>query len=569
MSGADRQRAVLGGILLIAAATRLAGLTDAPPGINHDEAGNGYDAYSILKTGKDRWGQSWPIVLEGFGRADWRGALYAYLVMPFHALVGPEELILSTRLPAALLGVLTIVGLYCAVSRLSDRPTGLWAAFFLALSPWHLQISRFGHESSLTPAMTIVAVTFLAYARRPPSTALTNPMAPSAPGLRMPHLLSAAMLFALSLYSYPSMRVFTPLFVIAAAVIFRRDILGAWKSDRDRATLLIAAAAGIVVAVPMIWLTITAWDKVMGRAEQVSVFHQSASVVEALLTFGKHYVAHFGPRWLILSGDPYFVQWPGACGVLNHGVAIMFVAGLYVMFRSWRQNRTYRLLLAWLMLYPLAASLTLDAPHTLRSACGLPVFEWLAAIGCRHVIERVGCTLNRRIVVSGAIIAVVTASAAFSFHHYFRVWSRDPGVRARYQQDLCHALESIRPLAGDFDRIFVSDQRDRAKHWFSGEPYIIALLVLPVEPADFQRWPKLIDYERPTDGFHRVTSFGPFIMTTRREVLAEQFRDRSADRVLLMARPGEIVGGTLIHTVTDDRGRPKFEIVSVGPQTVR
>ena len=89
-------------IVAVAAVTRLAGLEGVPPGINHDEASNGYDAYSILKTGQDRWGESWPVLLEGFGRGDYRGALYAYLIVPFHALVGPEHLILSTRLPAAI-----------------------------------------------------------------------------------------------------------------------------------------------------------------------------------------------------------------------------------------------------------------------------------------------------------------------------------------------------------------------------------------------------------------------------------------------------------------------------------
>ena len=161
------RRLALLAVLSVAAGTRLIGLTDAPPGINHDEASNGYDAYSILQTGKDRWGEPWPILLEAFGRADYRGALYAYLVVPFHAMAGPEHLILSTRLPAAVLGLLTIVCLYVLVSKIADPSTALWAALFLTLSPWHVQLSRFGHEASITPAFTVVALTLMAWARWP------------------------------------------------------------------------------------------------------------------------------------------------------------------------------------------------------------------------------------------------------------------------------------------------------------------------------------------------------------------------------------------------------------------
>lgn len=549
-------------ILTVAAGTRLVGLTEAPPGINHDEASNGYDAYSILQTGKDRWGEPWPVLLEAFGRADHRGALYAYLVVPFHAMVGKEHLILSTRLPAAVLGVLTIACLYLLVSKLASPATGLWAALLLTLSPWHLQLSRFGHESSLTPACTIFALTLMAYARWP-----FRGQADPTPSIRLnpPLLAAAGAVFALSLYSYPSMRLFTPALIIAGAFCYRRTIAAMIRESRSRNALIIMFISACLVATPLIWLAVNDWDGIAARARQLSVFHQSAGLLDVLIQCCKNYVAHFGYTWLITKGDPSIVQSPQEYGQLSVCIIPFLLAGIIILVKDRRRNRSYDFLLAWLLLYPIAATVTLDGPHALRSACGLPVFQWIAAIGCQWLVTRLGRTSRIRTGVAGACVLAVTVNAALCFKHYFFVWARDPRIVSMYQQDLCDALKAVRPMIKDYDRVHISDQRDRDRNWFSGEAYIIAALVLPVEPADFHGWPKSVFYERPADGFHRVDSFGPFVMTTRTDVLGQYFASNPQQSALIIARPGEIHGGTLVETITDATGTPTFEIIAVRP----
>ena len=51
-----------------------------PPGFTADEATMGYDAYSLLKTGKDQFGTSWPLAFRSFG--DYRPPLHIYASMP-------------------------------------------------------------------------------------------------------------------------------------------------------------------------------------------------------------------------------------------------------------------------------------------------------------------------------------------------------------------------------------------------------------------------------------------------------------------------------------------------------
>jgi len=81
---------------------RIVGLSSYPVGFTQDEAGLGYDAYSLLLTGKDQWGKSWPLVFRSFG--DFKLPLYSYLAIPSVAAFGLNEF--STRLPNALVGTL-------------------------------------------------------------------------------------------------------------------------------------------------------------------------------------------------------------------------------------------------------------------------------------------------------------------------------------------------------------------------------------------------------------------------------------------------------------------------------
>ncbi len=143
-------------IVLVALALRLPGLDHLPPAIHQDEASNVVDGWSLLQDGVDRAGRVWPVFLEGFGKGDNRTSLYAVLTIPAVALLGPGAP--AARLPAALIGVWTVLALYLFTRRVRGDGAALWAAGLLAVNPWHVYLSRFGHEASLTPAFLITAL---------------------------------------------------------------------------------------------------------------------------------------------------------------------------------------------------------------------------------------------------------------------------------------------------------------------------------------------------------------------------------------------------------------------------
>lgn len=82
-----RPRLVLAAIVVVGALLRLPGLTSAPPGLNQDEACNAWNAWCLLQTGRDEWGEPWPVFcMRAMG--EYRSTLYAYVLVPFQAVGG-------------------------------------------------------------------------------------------------------------------------------------------------------------------------------------------------------------------------------------------------------------------------------------------------------------------------------------------------------------------------------------------------------------------------------------------------------------------------------------------------
>jgi len=145
-------------ILILAAALRLWGLATNPPHLAPDEAALGYNAYSILKTGKDEYGKVLPIIFKSFG--DFKPGLYVYLTIPFVAAFGLNEF--AVRLPSALAGVAAVWLLYSVLGLLFPGRRGLstTAAFLLAINPWHIHFSRGAWEANVSLTLTLAGIYF-------------------------------------------------------------------------------------------------------------------------------------------------------------------------------------------------------------------------------------------------------------------------------------------------------------------------------------------------------------------------------------------------------------------------
>src|SRR3989344_2715804 len=95
-------------IVLIGFFVRFYKITSSPEGLYIDETSIGYNAYSIITTGRDEHGKFMPLFFEAFG--EYKLPLYIYSVAIVQLFIGPIDL--SVRLPALIFGTLTIPLIY-------------------------------------------------------------------------------------------------------------------------------------------------------------------------------------------------------------------------------------------------------------------------------------------------------------------------------------------------------------------------------------------------------------------------------------------------------------------------
>ena len=138
---------ILVAILLLAAILRLYKLSTVPPSASLDEVSIGYNAYSLYKTGVDEYGSKFPILLRAYD--DYRPALYVYFVAFMEMIFGST--LFAVRFPSVLLSLGTVYLSYLVCRELFRKiknieEVSLIVALFLSISPWHIYISRLGHE---------------------------------------------------------------------------------------------------------------------------------------------------------------------------------------------------------------------------------------------------------------------------------------------------------------------------------------------------------------------------------------------------------------------------------------
>src|SRR3989304_1650643 len=150
-------------ILFLAAILRLWKLGSVPPHLTADEAALGYNAYSILKTGKDFWGQGFPIIFKSFG--DYTPGLYVYLAAPFIAAFGLTEF--AVRAPNAIFGVVVVYFIYLIARIIFEKAKykdfekiAIFSAFLSAVNPWLIHFSRGAWVPNLALALTLVGIYF-------------------------------------------------------------------------------------------------------------------------------------------------------------------------------------------------------------------------------------------------------------------------------------------------------------------------------------------------------------------------------------------------------------------------
>lgn len=471
---------ILLGIILLATVLRFWQLGTIPPSPDWDEVAYGYNAYSILNTGADEYGVKFPVVLKSYG--DYKPALYSYLAVPSVAILGLNPF--AVRFPNAFFSVLGVLGVYFLVKEIfKDEKLALISSFFLAVSPWQIQFTRFSHEATVAVTLNILAILFFLKGIK-----------------KYRWLIPSAIFLSLTLYSYQSEKIFIPFLFLILFILFFKDIIRVPKNF-----IFASFIALFVIAIPMLFFVLhdrNALSRAQGTsifAHQTEVLNKSAkqlindrknhNVIGEVIhnrrfvyaeEIVKNYLVHFSPQWLFITGDQSRHHPPGM-GILYLWDFPFIILGIYYLLKKNLTSKKNKLLIFfWFFISPIAAAITYDVPHAGRTMNFLPIFQIFTAIGVFYLFTN----LKKKIDKNNFFILVVFISSFFiiNFTYYLRQYFvvLDQKNSEDYQYGYQQTVSEIEKIKGAYNHVIVSNQVPL------DESYMFFLFYLKYPPQKYQ-----------------------------------------------------------------------------------
>jgi 4-amino-4-deoxy-L-arabinose transferase-like glycosyltransferase len=388
-----RQRFLWGmvGVLLVAAALRLLAFGQVPPGLYHDEAYHGLDAQDVLQGDLTLY----------FPANNGREPMFIYLVTLMTGLLGASPL--AVRLAAVPVGLLTVAATAAMGRALFSRRVGFLSAAVLAVTLWHVHLSRVAFRAVLLPLFIALVAWQVARAVRT--------------GRRSPWL-AAGLIYGLSFYTYNAAR-FTPVALFA----FGLTMLLTQPAVRRRPALWqglgLAAAAALVAGLPLGIYALTHQDAVLSRPGQVSIFNPAIHGGDPWGTLGRHTLRTLG--MFFVQGDRIWRHNVPRRPVFDPLLGAAFVLGLWVAIRRGRRDPAAGFALVWTAVMSLTTLLAEDAPHFLRAVGLLPVVTLFPALGLDALARRGGRTVGLAVTIVVLLFGLVSTTWA-----YFGPYARDP-----------------------------------------------------------------------------------------------------------------------------------------------
>ena len=488
-------------IILLAFILRFYKVSEVPPSLNWDEVSIAYNAYSVLKTGKDEWNQSFPIHFKAYG--EYKLPAQIYLSIPGIYFLGLNEL--GVRITPVIYGTLNVlVMFFLGRAIFASNLAGLVASFLLAISPWHIQLTRGSFESSLATFFICLGVWFLVK------------------GFKEPKWYVYSMIpFALSAFSYNSARIFTPLFLVAVFLIYRHHLF------KYKKMIILAITLFTILLLPLTPYLLS--GERSSRYKLVSITDDPGLVLRinenrgnsklpepfprlihnkvtyVATSFTKNYLSHFTPQFLFISGAPHKQHHVQNIGQLYLFQSLFLLMGLWGLFKF--NHKFKKLLLAWLLIAYIPVSVTGDSiPHALRTLITAPTYQLICAFGFLifiNWIKKYSKFIQFSLIV-GLLIFVVL-SLGYYLNQYYNIYPRN--YSRDWQYGYQQAVSYVNEHKNEYDQIVFS------RHY--GEPHMFTLFFLKLDPSKYQNDPNLERFE--THDWVRVLRFDMFYLTSSGE----------------------------------------------------
>lgn len=454
---------LLAAIVLLGFILRFYQLGKVPLSLYWDEASLGYNAYAIATTLHDEHGVFLPVSnFAAFG--DYKPPGYIYATALAVKAWGLSEW--SVRLPSALSGTLLVLVTFLLVWELSclshlrnlGTKTGLVAALFVAVSHWSLQMSRAAFEANLATLLSASGAWLFLAGRRVGSLRL---------------LILAAVFLALSMYTFNSHRVFVPVLLLGLGVIFIKDILRSWRKylvfSLVLGALLLPMLPHLLSTEGKLRFNEVAWINDLDLIEESNrgISRSGDSLLGKVVynrrviytrEFLRHYLDHFRPDYLFVSGDVNPRLSVRSFGEMYYLDLPLLLFGLWVLLK--KRNKMSAVILFWLLAAPIPAALARETPHALRTLNILPIPMIISGLGGVYVLKLLKNLKLFKLGVAG----VLGLLAFFYLRDYYLVYPFK--FAGDWQYGYKQVVSAVKQRQGSYKAVSITNRLGRPYIYF-------------------------------------------------------------------------------------------------------
>jgi len=532
-------------ILLFSAIIRLYRLGEIPEGFHSDEAAFGYNAYSLLKTGKDEYGNTFPLILKSFG--DYKGAIYAYLSIPFVAFWGLNEF--SSRVVSAIIGTLLVFVVYKFVYEVfKNKKIAIATSIVFSISPVSLFLSRVQSDPLIANFFLYAGMTlFLSGVKN----------------IKFLYLLLSLAAFILAIFSHQAS---------ATLLILLLSVLIYWIFNKINRKYKVFSLLLFVIA---LLFSVSSMKSSINRYNEVN-FMKNPSVTIPL-TAGiyeegimkapmfvtrifhnkfiqsyKYLVEAMGKYWSVQflfleAGQPIREIVPDI-GIFYLMELPLILYGIYIGLREFRSQTV--MLLSWVFLGTVAISMAVDETPNIHRFyyLALPFYVFIA-IALLNIVKRKGhlgifyFNLKYPLIVIYIISFTVYTHQLFIHQPVHKPYFRDFAYK-----ELVYNLEDIK---NNYDSIVFTKSQS--------SPYIHILFHTKYDPVKYHNSgsKRDLNYER-LDNYYFVPDECPL-----NEIKYDDFKKISGQKNLFINRGGcKITPNTRIISIVRWRdGLEAFQLV--------
>lgn len=455
-------------IIVFAAILRFYKLDQVPPSLNWDEVAAGYNAYTIWHWGADEYGHKFPITFRSFG--DDKHPVHIYLTAPFVGVFGLNDF--ATRSSSALIGVLSVVMVYFLARRFFKSETaGIFAALFLAVSPFHLQFSRGLWETNFALFFFLLGlVLFYRWVEK------KNWALPTAFGA-----------FGLSFFSYHSAKVVVPPVVLLLCIIHFKQII------KDKKLLVVSMLVGLVfVGLIIRDPRILGFARVNQTKFSQEIYKKYGGEAK---TYLHNYSQYFSYSYLFSNGDQSTRASVKIFGEFYKLDMILIVLGFLaiVIKKRWE---ALGVVLLWLLLSPIPGVLSTIEPSATRGFFMVGSVVLISGAGASYIVSVFKQKWVSAVVAS--IIILVLGYEAYGYlHFYYTGYSKADAIEWQYGMKQVVAYVQRNP---EYEKVYIDKIRQ--------QPYIYFLYYLKTPLPELLKTVKYDESEAKS--YNTVASFDKY-----------------------------------------------------------